>query len=404
MPGFMFATGIENSYPTIYAPTASSRTRKTIRIDEMEKCGHYTRWKEDLQLVRDLDLNYLRWGPASYKTFLGPGQYDWAWIDDVIAEMRRLGIMPIIDLCHFGLPDWLGNFQNEEFPPLFAEYAAAFARRYPDVHYWTPVNEILVCAMFSALFGWWNERKSSDRYFVRHILNLCRANVLAMHAILKYVPDAVFIQSESSEYVHPSTPKVMKRAQFLNERRFIPLDLTYARNVSAEIYRYLLDNGMRPDEYEWFMNQKLKARCIMGTDYYVTNEHLLKPDGTLMSSGEFFGYYVIAKQYYDRYGLPLMHTETNLWENDGSVQWLWKEWNCMLRLRQDGVPIVGFTWYSLTDQMDWDTALRENNFRINPVGLYDLDRKIRRVGQNYKRLISDWREMLPAGSSALMLV
>ena len=27
----------------------------------------------------------------------------------------------------------------------------------------------------------------------------------------------------------------------------------------------------------------------------------------------------------------------------------------MLRVRNDGIPIVGFTWYSLTDQVDWDT-------------------------------------------------
>jgi hypothetical protein len=39
----------------------------------------------------------------------------------------------------------------------------------------------------------------------------------------------------------------------------------------------------------------------------------------------------------------------------GSVDWLWKEWANVLRVRNDGVPIVGFTWYSLTDQMDWDT-------------------------------------------------
>ncbi|HVX86925.1 MAG TPA: family 1 glycosylhydrolase [Phycisphaerae bacterium] len=395
MPGFMFATGIENSYPTI---------ARGVRIDQMEKCGHYRHWKEDLRLTRDLDIQYLRWGPANYKTFLGPGTYDWEWVDAVIAEMKRIGIIPIMDLCHFGLPDWLENFQNPDFPAFLAEYAGAFARRHPEIHYWTPVNEIFVCASFSALHGWWNERKSSDKTFVRAMLNLCRANVLAMQAILRFVPDAVFIQSESSEYVHPSTPKVMKKAHFLNQRRFIALDLTYAKNVSAEVYRYMAENGMRPSEYDWFMNQKLKPRCIMGTDYYVTNEHLMKPDGTLMPSGEFFGYYVIAKQYYERYGLPLMHTETNLWENDGSVQWLWKEWNCMLRLRQDGVPIVGFTWYSLTDQMDWDTALREDKKKPNPVGLYDLNRKIRRVGQNYRRLIADWREMLPAGSNALMLV
>jgi beta-glucosidase/6-phospho-beta-glucosidase/beta-galactosidase len=395
MPGFMFATGVENSYPTI---------ARGVRIDEMEKCGHYKYWKDDLRLTRDLEIHYLRWGPANYKTFLGPGKYEWSWIDDVLAEMKRLAIVPIMDLCHFGLPDWLENFQNPDFPEYFAKYAGAFARRYPDIHYWTPVNEIFVCATFSGLYGWWNERLATDKAFVRAMVNLCKANVMAMQAILKYVPDAVFIQSESSEYVHPSTPKVMKQANFLNQRRFIPLDLTYAKNVSAEVYRYMLENGMRASEYDWFMNQSLKARCIMGTDYYVTNEHLMKPDGTLMPSGEFFGYYVIAKQYYERYGLPLMHTETNLWENDGSVQWLWKEWNCMLRLRQDGVPIVGFTWYSLTDQMDWDTALREDKKKPNPVGLYDLNRKVRRVGQNYRRLIMDWREMLPSGSSALMLV
>ena len=76
----------------------------------------------------------------------------------------------------------------------------------------------------------------------------------------------------------------------------------------------------------------------------------------------------------------------------------------MLRLRQDGVPIVGFTWYSLTDQMDWDIALREERNRVHPVGLYDLDRKPRRVGKEYRRLVSEWRGVLPTGTSALMLV
>ena len=79
-----------------------------------------------------------------------------------------------------------------------------------------------------------------------------------------------------------------------------------------------------------------------------------------------------------------MHTETNLGEGpngDEAVNWLWKEWANVLRVRNDGVPIVGFTWYSLTDQVDWDIALREDNGRVNPLGLYDLDRKIRPVGR-----------------------
>ncbi len=395
MPGFMFATGIENSYPVV---------KRGKRIDQMEKCGHYRRWREDLQLVADMKIHYLRWGPALYKTFQGPGKYDWEWIDEVLREMHRLHIEPIMDLMHFGLPDWLGDYQNTDFPEYFAEYAGAFARRYPTIKYWTPINEILITALFSTKYGWWNERRTDDGSFVRAISNLCRANILAMEAILEHDPEAIFIQSESSEYTHPSQPNMMAEARFLNERRFLPLDFTYAHQVTGQMYQYLMDNGMTERDYEFFMAQRYKYRCILGTDYYVTNEHMLLPDGKTCASGEFFGYHVIALQYYERYRLPIMHTETNIWEAQNSAQWLWKQWNCMLELRRRGVPIVGFTWYSLTDQMDWDTALREDNHNINTVGLYDIDRNIREVGRHYKKLIEQWREFLPAGSNALMLV
>jgi beta-glucosidase/6-phospho-beta-glucosidase/beta-galactosidase len=387
MDGFLFATGIENSYPTIAGG---------LRVDEMEKCGHYARWRDDLALVRELGLNYLRWGPALHRTFLGPGRYDWSWVDEVVAEMRRLDIRPILDLCHFGVPDWLGNFQNRDFPHYFAEYAGAFARRYPDIRSWTPVNEILIAALFSAKYGWWNERLTTDESFVRAVLNLCRANLLAMHAVAEQVPDAVFVQSESIEYTHPSRPDLADAAAFHNERRFLPLDLTYGHPVSKRMHAYLADNGMAPDEYEFFRRADHRFRCVLGTDYYVTNEHLLKPDGTTAASGDYFGYYVIAWQYYERYGLPLMHTETNLWEKEGAVRWLWKQWNCLLRLREDGVPVLGFTWYSLTDQKDWDTALRKDAGRVNPVGLFDLDRQIRKVGRHYRQLVADWAELLAA--------
>jgi beta-glucosidase len=395
MHGFMFATGIENSYPTI---------ANGVRVDQMEKCRHYELWEDDLHLVRELGLKNLRWGPPLHRTFVGPGTYDWEWCDEVMDAMQAMDIYPILDLCHFGVPDWLGNFQNPDFANYFAEFALACAARYPYVKYWTPINEILITTLFSAKYGWWNEMLVSDESFVRATLNVCRANILAMQAILKHVPEAIFIQSESSEYTHPSEPSLMKAANFYNERRFIPLDLTYGHQVSATMYRYMTRNGMTEADYDFFMNQNYRFRCIMGTDYYVTNEHLLLPDGTTVASGEFFGYYVIAKQYFDRYGLPLMHTETNIREEEGSIQWLSKEWNTLLRLRQDGVPIVGFTWYSLTDQIDWDIALREERNQVHPVGLYDLNRQQRKVGREYRRLIDRWRGFLPAGSSALMLV
>jgi hypothetical protein len=167
------------------------------------------------------------------------------------------------------------------------------------------------------------------------------------------------------------------------------------------MYEFLLDNGLSREEYHWFLDhgRAMRSNCVMGNDYYITNEHeVVNAEGQMQPSGEIFGYYVITKQYFDRYRLPVMHTETNRKNDAEAVAWLWKEWSNVLRLRRDGVPILGFTWFSLLDQTDWDTALREENHRIDPLGLYDLNRKIRKVGQAYKLLISQWRDELPLQS------
>jgi beta-glucosidase/6-phospho-beta-glucosidase/beta-galactosidase len=395
-PVFLFATGIENSIPTI--------EQGSVRRDEMAECGHYDHWQEDFQCVDELGIRFLRYGPPLHTAWLGPKKYDWSFADETFSELRHRDIVPIADLCHFGVPDWIGDFQNPDFPDLFQKYARAFARRYPWVQLFTPVNEMFVCATFSARLGWWNEQLKGEKSFVTALKNIVKANVLAMQAILEVRPDAIFIQSESTEYFHAENPSAIKPAEVLNSERFLSLDLNFGRRVDSEMFEYLMDNGMTSDEYHFFMDHNLKHHSIMGNDYYITNEHRVSADGTARPSGEIFGYAVITWQYYERYRLPVMHTETNLQAgpNGGdAVQWLWKEWANVLRVRNDGVPVVGFTWYSLTDQIDWDIALREKKGNVNAVGLYDLNRNIRDVGKAYQKLIADWREVLPTQSICL---
>ncbi len=392
----MFATGIENSIPTI----DNGRTR----MDEMEKCFHYKYWKRDIDLVEEMGIQFLRYGPPLHKCFLGPDKFDWTFADEVFGYIRQKQLLPIVDLCHFGVPDWIGDFQNPNFPELFAQYAKAFAERFPWVQLYTPVNEMYICALFSAYYGWWNEQLTTDRSFVTALKHIVKANVLAMRAILKIRPDAIFIQSESSEYFHAENPKAIKPAEIMNARRFLSLDLNYGKRIESEMYEYLMDNGMTREEYHFFLKYQLKRHCIMGNDYYITNEHRVAENGSTRAAGEIFGYHVITSQYYDRYRIPVMHTETNFKQGpngDEAVNWLWKEWTNVLRVRNDGMPIVGFTWYSLTDQVDWDSALCKNNGNVNALGLYDLERKIRPVGEAYKKLIKDWSEVLPTQSVCL---
>jgi beta-glucosidase/6-phospho-beta-glucosidase/beta-galactosidase len=395
---FMFATGIENSSPTI--------KDGRVRVDEMARCGHYDLWRDDFDKVQELGIKFLRYGIPLHHVFLGPERFDWSFTDETFGDLRKRGIIPIADLCHFGVPDWLGNFQNPEFPECFADYAWAFAHRYPWVQLYTPVNEMFICAQFSARYGWWNEQLKSDRAFVTALKHIVKANVLAMHAILRVRPDAIFIQSEASEYFHAHNPSAIKPAEIKNAERVLSLDLNYGRRVSSDMYELLMDNGMTRDEYHFFLSHNLKHHCIMGNDYYITNEHRVESDGATFPAGEVFGYSEITREYYHRYKLPVMHTETNLWQGlngDEAVFWLRKEWANVLRIRNDGIPIVGFTWYSLTDQVDWDSALREENGNVNPLGLYDLRRQIRPVGMAYRQLIKDWRAVLPTQSVCLQV-
>ncbi len=398
MPGskFMFSTGIENSYPTILLPDGSK-----FRVDEMEKTAHYQNWKTDFQLVKELDIEYLRYGPPYYSTHIEPGKYNWDFADDTFNKLKEMGITPIVDLCHFGVPDWIENFQNPDLPIYFAEYAGAFANRFPDLQLYTPINEIFIAAQFSAQYGWWNEKLQSDKAFVNALKHLCKANVMAMHEILKVQPDATFIQSESSEYFHAIEPEATALARFLNQKRFLALDLTYGYPLNVPMYQYLLSNGMTAEEFQWFAKNQVKARCIMGNDYYVTNEHIVHPDGMTQAAGEIFGYYVITNQYYKRYKLPIMHTETNI-KMPASKEWLIKQWANVHRLKHDGVPVVGFTWYSLLHQVDWDSALRDNAGNINELGLYDLNRKIMPVGEAYKKLIHQWKDIIMEESFGLI--
>ena len=395
---FLFATGIENSYPTIQ--------NGRVRRDQMEECGHYDQWQRDFELLGDLNIRFLRYGPPLHKTFLGQGRYDWEFTDLTFAWLKERDVIPIVDLCHFGVPDWIGDFQNPDFPALFAEYARAFAHRFPWVQFYTPVNEMFICAQFSAAFGWWNEQLKSDQAFVTALKHMVKANVLAMYAILDERPDAIFIQSESTEYFHADNPQAIKPAEFYNARRFLSLDLNYGYPVNSHMHEYLLDNGMTREEYHFFLDNTLRHHCIMGNDFYHSNEHRVDAGGGILPAGEVFGYDEITRQYHDRYGLPVMHTETNFdqgHEGDEAVDWLWKQWANVLRVRNNRVPIVGFTWYSLTDQIDWDIALREQRGKVNPRGLYDLDRNIRPVGKAFKKLLSQWREVLPTQSVCLFV-
>jgi beta-glucosidase/6-phospho-beta-glucosidase/beta-galactosidase len=297
-----------------------------------------------------------------------------------------LGITPIVDLMHFGVPDDLRTFQNPHVVSRFTSYARAFAERYPWVRYYTVVNEPLVTATFSGRLGYWNEQRHDDRSFTRALLTVARCVVLGRRAVEAVRPDALFLQSDSCEYYHPVHPGAIGHAQFLNELRFSAFELFLGHRLPGVVADYLLRNGASRDDLGWFELHGEDSRLIAGNDYYAACEKEVLPDGSLRESGERLGYYQLARQYQARLGVPIMQMETNGADAD-SVDWLIRQWTDTIRLLQDGVPIRGFTWYGFINHVDWNTSLRKNDGHEDQLGLVDLERRPTPTWAAYRAII-----------------
>jgi beta-glucosidase/6-phospho-beta-glucosidase/beta-galactosidase len=373
--GFVVATGIECS-----APLVNGR-----RVDELVKTGHVERFREDFALAAGLGVRYLRYGIPFHRVNPEPARLDWSWVDAALAACRESGLIPIVDLMHFGVPDDLRDYQNPALVDRFGTYVRTFVERYPWARYFTPVNEPFITAAFSARDGLWNEQRKDQRAFARALINVARCVVVGAAEIRRARPDAVLIQAETCQYTHPADEAAVDHARLENELRFVTFDLAFGRPLPAVVRGYLIERGIDPDALGWFERHGTDANWIVGNDYYETSELEIDHLGRLRASGVRLGYAALARQYHERFGLPIMHTETNM-EGSRARVWLAAQWADVLRLREDGIPIRGFTWYGLVNHVDWDSTLTDDAGRENTCGLVSLDRTPNDVYADFRTL------------------
>lgn len=373
---FVFATGIECSAPVVAGG---------LRHDQLLATGHRDRFAEDARLVRELGIPFLRYGIPFHVVARDPGRFDWAWTDRALGALADEGVEPIADLLHFGVPDGLAGFGDPRLPDLHARFVEAFAARYPWIRWYTPVNEPYITARYSGRLGWWNERGTDDDAFVRALDNVLECAVRGAAIVRAARPDAVIVQSDACDRYGPATPAAGPLAAFLNEQVYAGFDLVLGREPEPVVLAWLEQHGMGETRVASLLERAVADPFVVGLDYYAGNERLVDVDGTVTEDQAPIGFGGMAERWLDRYGRPVMLAETN--RSDGvAVAWLDELWADAMALRAAGRDLVGFCWYSLTDQVDWDISLREVRGTVNPLGLVDLDRRLRPVGARYAEI------------------
>ena len=97
--------------------------------------------------------------------------------------MQALGLHCIAGLVHHGSGPRGTQLLDPAFPDALARHARAVAQRYPRLDAYTPINEPLTTARFSALYGLWYPNHRSDASFLRALLDQVLATRLAMREI-----------------------------------------------------------------------------------------------------------------------------------------------------------------------------------------------------------------------------
>ena len=132
-------------------------------------------------------------------------------------------------------------------------------------------------------------------------------------------------------------------------------------------------------DLEWFRTHP-QSPDVLGLDYYPHSDWQLdlverrRPPAPRRQPG--WASTASPPQYYNRYGIPLMLTETSI---DGQPInreiWLDNTIEHIRRLREEGVPMLGLIWWPLLDQIDWDGAMTHRIGKIHQVGLFKLNRQ-----------------------------
>jgi hypothetical protein len=241
-------------------------------FDQLERTGHAARLG-DLDRIAELGIRTVRY-PVLWERVCPEGTPRWSWSDERLERLRELGIVPIVGLLHHGSGPRGTNLLDPEFPTRFAAYARAVATRYPWVRHYTPINEPLTTARFSALYGHWYPHERSDGAFARAIWNQTRATALAMQAIRSVNSSAVLVQTEDLGTIS-GTEALRPQVAFENERRWLTWDLLLGRvERHHRLWRFLRDCGITEAELELLRNEPCPPGCI-GVNHYVTSDRFL---------------------------------------------------------------------------------------------------------------------------------
>ncbi|MFN3619994.1 sugar nucleotide-binding protein [Sphingorhabdus sp.] len=303
----------------------------------------------------------------------------WEWVEDDLKFLQANGIKPIIGLVHHGSGPEHTSLLADDFAEGLASHAHKIVRLLPHVEYWTPVNEPLTTARFSALYGHWYPHERSDTAFWLALLNQTDATIAAMREIRAVNPGAKLIQTEDLGTTF-ATAALADQAAHDNQRRWMTWDLLCGLVVEGHpFYDGLCKLGFRTR-----LDAIAETPCppdIVGVNHYLTSDRFLDHrisrypatsiganrqqrfadvEAVRVLSAPHDGIKHALSEAWDRYNIPVVLTEChNGCTREEQMRWVRDAWDSGLELKADGKDIRAITIWTLMGARGWSNLLTQ---------------------------------------------
>ena len=374
---------------------------------------HYHRYKEDIALMAEMGLKAYRFSIAWTRIFPeGRGEVNQKGIDfydDLINELIKHKIEPVITIYHWDLPqalqDLYNGWEGREIIEDFNNYAKVLFENYGDrVKYWVSLNEQNIFIGLGYLRGMHppGVKDYKRMYEANHIASL--ANAKAIATFRKIVPDGKIGPSfaYTPEYPYNSNPEnilASENAEEINTNWW--MDVYAWGKYPVIALKFLKEKGWNPTIKDGDMELLKEGKPdFMGVNYYRSGTYELNSldgigiggfnttgqKGTTKEEGvagafktkknEFLettnwdweidpeGLRIGLRRITSRYGLPILISENGLGEydkleegniinDDYRIDYLRKHITACKEAITDGVELIGYCTWSFTDLLSW---------------------------------------------------
>ena len=352
---FIWAVGIEDTI-------IGTPLRQGHRLDEYTLTGHHDRWRADLDLAKSAGATAIRYGIPWHLANPAPGRFDWNHADHALGYAQELGLDVMLDLVHYGTPEWLGgSFADPSYPSAIGEYAAEAATRYRGmVGSYTPLNEPLVTASFCGLRGIWPPYLVGDDGWAHVVASVAEGIQQTTRAIREVDSDATIVHVEAVQLFSTADESLAIPVLQWQERAWLPTDLVVGR-LGVDGANWLEQHGVSEERLARVAGGAVSPDLI-GLNYYpeLSPRELVRLDGQIVQVTDdrgAAGLIEAASSFYERYQLPMMITGTAVeGDDEHRSRWLDDVVTAVELLDRKSVPVVGLTWWPLFDFVDWSWA------------------------------------------------